>query len=100
MEILRGIPVSHGVALGPALVLDSEGFRIPQQHIAADQVEGEIRRLRAALATAGEEARCTQKDMESRLGKNYGAIFAAHAFLFEDPSLITEVEGLIRKELF
>ncbi|MCE9531661.1 MAG: phosphoenolpyruvate--protein phosphotransferase [Planctomycetes bacterium] len=100
MQILRGIPVSQGVALGPALVLDSEGFRIPQQRVGPDQVESEIQRLRVALKAAGEGARATEKEMADQLGRKYGAIFAAHAMLFEDPSLIAEVDGLIRKERF
>src|SRR5271155_4656361 len=88
MEILRGIPVSHGVALGPALVLDAEGFRIPHQHVAPEQVEQEISRLKEALTEAAAEARETQAAMAEKLGKKYGAIFAAHALLFDDPSLI------------
>ena len=36
MEIKRGIAVSPGVAIGPALVLDTEGFRIPQRTIAVE----------------------------------------------------------------
>jgi phosphoenolpyruvate-protein phosphotransferase (PTS system enzyme I) len=100
MEILRGIPVSHGVALGPALILDAEGFRIPQRRIAAEQVESEIVRLHEALTASAAEARETQKEMADKLGRKYGAIFAAHALLFEDPSLIAEVESLIRKERF
>ncbi len=98
MEILRGIPVSHGVALGPALVLDAEGFRIPKQHVSAGQVDQEIARLAEALKLAAAEARGTQKDMADKFGAKYGAIFAAHAFLFEDPSLVYEIESLIRKE--
>lgn len=100
MEILRGIPVSHGVALGSALVLDAEGFRIPQQRIPAEKVEQEIVRLRAALAAAAAEARVTQQEMTERLGRQYGAIFAAHAMLFEDPSLLAEINTLIRDERF
>lgn len=100
MEILRGIPVSHGVALGPALVLDAEGFRIPQQRVPAEHVEAEILRLRAALSAAATEARATQDEMSERLGRQFGAIFAAHAMLFEDPSLLAEVNGLIRGEHF
>ena len=100
MEILRGIPVSNGVALGPALVLDAEGFRIPQQHIVLNQIEGEIDRLRVALTAARAEAHATQAEMAERLGSKYGSIFAAHAMLFEDPSLIAEIDGLIRNELF
>ena len=33
MEIKRGIPVSAGVAIGPALVLDTEFYRIPQRTV-------------------------------------------------------------------
>ncbi len=100
MEILRGIPVSHGVALGPALVLDAEGFRIPQQRVEGELVEGEIARLRVALAASAAEARETQREMADKLGAKYGSIFAAHSLLFEDPSLIAEVNSLIRKERF
>ena len=36
--------------------------------------------------------------MADKFGGKYGAIFAAHAFLFEDPSLVYEIESLIRKK--
>ncbi len=100
MEILRGIPVSHGIALGSALVLDAEGFRIPQQRVPEERVEDEIHRFRAALAASADDARATQREMTEKLGSQYGAIFAAHAFLLEDPSLIGEVDKLIRSERF
>src|SRR5205085_55753 len=41
------------------------------------------------------EARETQKDIAVKLGKQYGAIFAAHALLMEDPELIRELEQLV-----
>lgn len=92
MEIKRGIAVSPGVAIGPALVLDTEGMRIPQRDIAPGQAREEVKRLRKALAKAVEEARDNQKALTSRLGKQYGAIFAAHALLIEDPTLVKEIE--------
>src|SRR5882672_5578973 len=98
MEIKRGIPVSPGVALGPALVLDNEGFRIPQRFVEGDQAEAEIARLRAALKTAAQEARANQQAINDKLGKQYGAIFAAHALLIEDPMLTREVEKLVREQ--
>src|SRR3954453_8427781 len=99
MEIKRGIAVSPGVAIGPALVVDTEGFRIPRRSVARAEVADEITRLRAALASAALEARAMQKDIAAKLGKQYGAIFAAHALLIEDPELVREVEGLIRERL-
>jgi phosphoenolpyruvate-protein phosphotransferase (PTS system enzyme I) len=98
MEIKRGIPVSPGVAIGPALVLDTEGFRIPQRFIEGDRAEAEIVRLREALRAAAREARENQQAVNDKLGKQYGAIFAAHALLIEDPALIGEVERLIREQ--
>src|SRR3982074_1201238 len=57
MEIKRGIAVSPGVAIGPALVVDTEGFRIPQRLIEKKQRKEEVARLREALKAAALEAR-------------------------------------------
>jgi phosphotransferase system enzyme I (PtsI) len=98
MEIKRGIPVSPGVALGPALVLNNEGYRIPRRFVEGDQAEAEMERLRAALKAAAVEARGNQQAVNEKLGKQYGAIFAAHAMLIEDPNMLREVERLIREQ--
>jgi phosphotransferase system enzyme I (PtsI) len=99
MEIKRGIAVSPGVAIGPALVVDTEGFRIPRRTIERREVADEVTRLRAALGSAALEAREIQTDISAKLGKQYGAIFAAHALLIEDPELIREVEQHIQGKL-
>src|SRR5258708_3679449 len=97
MEIKRGIPVSPGVAIGPALVLDTEGFRIPQRFIERKQRRDEVARLREALKAAAQEAKESQDAVNAKLGKQYGAIFAAHALLMQDPTLVQEIENLIRE---
>ena len=66
MEIKRGIPVSPGVAIGPALVLDTEWFRIPQRFIEPDQCEAEVERLRQALSLAARETRESQQAVTAR----------------------------------
>jgi phosphoenolpyruvate-protein phosphotransferase (PTS system enzyme I) len=99
MEIKRGIAVSSGVAIGPALVVDTEGLRIPRRNVSRAEIGDEITRLRAALGSAALEAREIQKDIGAKLGKQYGAIFAAHALLIEDPEMIREVEQLIQGKL-
>jgi phosphotransferase system enzyme I (PtsI) len=100
MITLRGIPVSPGVAIGPALVLDAEGVRVAQRRVSAKEVDNEVDRLHTALAAAAFDATRTQRDITSRLGAKYGAIFGAHAGLFEDPSFLTDLEGLIRTDRF
>jgi phosphotransferase system enzyme I (PtsI) len=100
MEIKRGIAVSPGVAIGPALVLDSEWFRIPQRSIPLEQIDNECTRLRNALAQAAAETRANQEAVSAKLGPQYGAIFGAHALMLTDPTLGGEIETLIQNDHF
>ncbi len=100
MEIKRGIPVAPGVAIGPALMLDTEHFRIPQRFVADGHQAEEVQRLRQALADAAGQARGNQQQISDKLGQQYGAIFGAHALLIEDPAVAREIEALIRTEGF
>lgn len=98
MEQKRGIAVAPGVAIGPALVLGSENFRIPQRLVRVDAVDSEVARFRSALDAAVAEISGHEALASSRLGAQYGAIFAAHRQLAQDPKLIKEVEDLIRQK--
>jgi phosphotransferase system enzyme I (PtsI) len=98
MEIKRGIPVSPGVAIGPAMVLDTEWFRIPHRSIDGDRVAEEVARLRQALVAAAAEARENQQAISDKLGRQYGAVFGAHAHIIEDATLAAETETLIRDQ--
>src|SRR5947208_5048128 len=100
MEIKRGIAVSPGVALGPALVLDTEGFRIPQRFVHPEEVADETARLKKALAAAAAQTRDTQQAVAAKLGPQYGAIFGSHAAMLSDPGLAREVETLIRDQYY
>lgn len=100
MQIIRGIGVSQGVAVGPALVLDTQGLRIPQQKVKPEQVPAEWNRLQAALREVVKEAALAQEDVTRRLGAQYGAIFASHALLLEDPLLIEELQKLIQVDRY
>src|SRR5437016_5753296 len=96
MEIRRGIAVSPGVAIGPALVLDTEGVRIPHRTVAPDQVPSEIARLRQALGEAAVDARDTRDRIAARLGQDIGNIFGAQQTAFEDTSFRARIEELIK----
>jgi phosphotransferase system enzyme I (PtsI) len=98
MEIRRGIAVSPGVAIGTALVLDTEWFRIPQRFVEADDLGAELERLHRALEAAARDAHDNQRLVSEKLGRQYGAIFGAQASMIEDPVLGSEIEGLIRDE--
>jgi len=96
----RGIAVSPGVVQGPALVLGLEDFRIPQQFVSVDAVDTEIARLHLALEAAGRDISENEQLAADQLGKQYGAIFAAHRQMLQDPKLVGEVEELIREKTY
>jgi phosphotransferase system enzyme I (PtsI) len=100
MELRRGIPVSAGVAIGPAMVLDTESYRIPQRFIAPGSYPEELSRLQLALQGAVAEAHEKQRIVAEKVGEQYGAIFGAHALALDDPGLRTEIESQIRDQSF
>lgn len=98
MQILQGIAVSPGLAIGEALVLDNEGFRIPRRFVAQDAVDGELDRLSATMAAVSEQLRENRDQISAELGEEYGAIFAAHLQMLRDPKLNQEIQHLIRSK--
>ncbi|HEY3789296.1 MAG TPA: phosphoenolpyruvate--protein phosphotransferase, partial [Urbifossiella sp.] len=95
MEIRRGIAVSPGVAIGPALVLDTEGVRIPHRTVLPEQIPEESARLSRALIEAAANARDTRQRIAIRLGQDIGNIFGAQQSAFEDGSFRLRIEHLI-----
>ena len=97
MQIRRGIAVSPGVAIGPAMLLGTETFRIPQRLISDSAVEAELTRFRAALESVCQEIEHNERLARERLGDQYAAIFSAHLMMARDAQLLLQIEGLIRK---
>ncbi|HUT90887.1 MAG TPA: phosphoenolpyruvate--protein phosphotransferase [Thermoguttaceae bacterium] len=97
MQKLEGIAVSPGVAIGEALVMDNEGFRIPRRFVSRDAVEDELDRLDKAIVAASEEIARSRDAVSQELGEKYGAIFEAHRQMLEDTGLRGELEEMIRE---
>ncbi len=97
MQELQGIAVSPGVAVGEALVMDNEGFRIPRRFLVRDAVESELERLDQAIAAARKEIQHNCDAVSKELGKKYGAIFEAHLLMLDDSQLHGEFEEMIRQ---
>ncbi len=96
MDRLQGIAVSPGIAIGEALVLDNEGFRIPRRFLPRDVVEQELERLNGAFAAAVGEVEHNRKQVADQLGDEYAAIFSAHLQMLRDRRLHEEIEEMIR----
>jgi phosphotransferase system enzyme I (PtsI) len=97
---LQGIAVSPGVTIGEALVLDSEGFRIPRRFVARSAVDTELERLSRAVADTAAEIERNRDAIRAELGDQYAAIFAAHLAMLHDPRLQEELVSAVRDRNF
>lgn len=96
MQRLQGIAVSPGVAIGEALVITNEGFKIPRRFVVRDAVEAELARLDEAIAAAADQIEANRQEVSRQLGGHYAAIFSAQLQMLRDPQLRQELEALIR----
>ncbi|MBU6308181.1 MAG: phosphoenolpyruvate--protein phosphotransferase [Planctomycetes bacterium] len=93
---LQGIAVSPGVTIGEALVLDSEGFRIPRRFVERSAVDTELARLATAVAETTCEVERNRDAIRGELGDQYAAIFEAHLAMLHDPKLQEELTSAVR----
>lgn len=97
MQVLQGIAVSPGIAIGEALVIDNEGFVIPRSLLARSEIDSELARLDAVIKTVAAEIDRDSKAAAKTIGGQYGAIFSAHRELLQDPKLRAELETMVRE---
>ncbi|MDY3561743.1 phosphoenolpyruvate--protein phosphotransferase [Gemmata sp. JC673] len=100
MEHRYGIAVSPGIAIGPALVLDSEGVLISQRTVPPEQADAEVARLYRALDETAATARADRERMTARLGSALGNIYGAQQSMIESGWLREQIEVRIRAESY
>ena len=98
MEILRGNSVAPGVAIGEAVILDAEDYRIPYRLVAQEEVEAELARLDAAFETSLAELHEQLEWLGTHLGRDAGTVFEWHIGVVKDPRLRQSIESLIREK--
>ena len=100
MLVKKGIPVSHGVAIGQAVVLDAEDQPIPRRVVPTSQVQAQHQRLQTALHHSRGEIEKQKHQVESNpsLGPKMAQIFDYHLGMINDKSLIDQFKRMIDGE--
>ncbi len=96
MQVLKGIPVSPGVARAPAFVLDSEEMVIPRREIAPEEAETETQRFHAAVERSSHELSQLRETFAKSFGEQLGDIFEVHHAILNSAQLRDEVVRLIQ----
>ena len=97
-SIYKGIPVSPGTAIGPAMILGDTCPVVEQYHIPQEEVKDEIKRFHKALELTSDQIKQLQKHLDAALDEKHSKIFDAHLLLTQDPQIISAVESAIKEE--
>jgi len=96
-RLLRGVGVSPGIAIGPAVVVASALPDVPHRVVARSQVEREVRRLRAAVRDVQRHVGELKERAALRAGPDEARIFDAQMLMLEDADFLGAIEDLIRE---
>lgn len=96
--LLKGIPISPGIAISKVFVLKGEAVKIEPTVIDESQIEGEIDKFRQAVAKAKLELRTLQTRVAHRIGEENAKIFDVHQLLLEDSLIIDGTISGIKRE--
>ncbi len=97
MERLKGIGVSSGTAVGPALVAiqRTQVIRFP---IAPDRVARELSTLERARVRSREQLEQIRKRVAAARGSDLAAIFDAQLLMLDDPLLVGRAATIVCEE--
>ncbi|MGD1991752.1 MAG: phosphoenolpyruvate--protein phosphotransferase [Anaerolineae bacterium] len=96
MKVLRGIPASRGVAIGPVLRFQKVQLKFKRQRVEDPQAEWE--RFQSALRTAEQQLERVCAVAMEECGPDELAIFQAHMMMLEDPELMETIRRSILEE--
>jgi phosphotransferase system enzyme I (PtsI) len=98
-SVLRGIPASPGIVVGPVHLLRWEVPEVRHRLIDDGAIDAEIARLRDAFARARDRLRNLRARAEQQVGPEEAAIFDVQISILDDGELSRGTEALIRQNL-
>ena len=93
----EGFGVSPGIAIGEALVLESQVGQVLQIRLNRDEVEHEVKRFDLALRTARLQLRQVKEKVTKEIGSTYAGVFDAQTLMLKDRAFSGEIRKLIRE---
>jgi phosphotransferase system enzyme I (PtsI) len=96
--LLHGTAASPGLAVGRAFVIDRRRLKTPKRHIGDDEVQSEIVRFDAALATSSDQLDRVKKKLAEKEGDDHFLILEAHQLILHDEHLVEPTRRRIREE--
>jgi phosphotransferase system enzyme I (PtsI) len=97
--MLKGIPVSPGVAISEALFLQSNTITTDKRSITQEEIASEQYKLEAGITKTEKQLTELHQQLLDSVGEEQASIMSAHLVLLRDPMFIEEINNLIKNEL-
>jgi len=98
-SVLRGIPASAGIVVGPVHLLRWEVPEVRQRLILDEHIDAELARLHAAIERARARLITLRTRAEAQAGPDEAAIFDVQLTMLTDGELLKSIEALIHQNL-
>jgi len=95
MQVKKGIPVSPGVAISRAVVLNADVLAIPTQRVPSGQVTDQLQRLEQALEASRRDIEQLRDKAALTVGEDLAGIFNAHLLMLRDDHLVGQFHEVI-----
>ncbi len=97
--LIRGIPVSDGIAIGTAFFLNPVEENIPEFSITMKEIDSEIARYRSALFSSREDLQQLRNNLAQEVSEDAAGIIETHIQMLDDPLITEHMEDKIRQTL-
>lgn len=94
--LLKGVPVSPGIAISKAFVLRGDLVKIDETPIEDLKIDAEVQKFTKAVTKAKTELRYLQNKVLHRIGEESAKIFDVHKMFLEDSVIIDETINCIK----
>jgi phosphotransferase system enzyme I (PtsI) len=96
--LLKGVPASAGIAIGPAFVLEDEEVAVPRWEVPRERLKSEIARFRYALGRTKDEMVAIHNKAVKVFGKSHAKLMDAYLLILNDPFLNKDVIKIIETD--
>jgi phosphotransferase system enzyme I (PtsI) len=95
---LMGLAASPGISVGRCWPIDRRRVRTPRRRIQAEEVAGELARLRAAIETSDQQLADVRAKVERLEASEHTAIIDMHRLMLKDEMLVAEAQRLVTED--
>ncbi|MED4755522.1 phosphoenolpyruvate--protein phosphotransferase [Brevibacillus choshinensis] len=97
--MVKGIPVSAGIAIAPIVRLSQDQPIVQEVAISSSDIRQEQSRLAHSIELARDQLEQLRQQTEDTLGSEKAAILSAHLAFLDDPAFAGEMNSVIESQL-